>query len=117
MNTLAVLPVQAIMADAPEHKPLQRDATWAAGAAFIVDRYVPLAEAAVPITDLGFLRTDAVYDVVSVSQGQFFRLGDHQARFARSCTRMKLSNPFDTDQEASVLNELVARSGLKDAYV
>ena len=117
MTDLAPIPVQALMADAPEHTPLPRDAVWAEGAAYIIDRFVPLAEAAIPITDLGFMRADAVYDVVSVSRGQFFRLADHQARFARSCARMKLTNPFDHAEEAALLNALVARTGMKDAYV
>ena len=117
MTDLTPLPVQSIMADDAAHQPLPRDPAWAEGAAFIIDRFVPLAEAAVPITDLGFLRADAVYDVVSVSRGQFFRLADHQARFARSCARMKLTNPFSAEDEAALLNELVARTGMKDAYV
>jgi branched-chain amino acid aminotransferase len=105
------------MAEAAEHQALGRDPEWRAGAAYIIDRFVPLAEAAVPITDLGFMRADAVYDVVSVSRGQFFRLADHQARFARSCARMKLTNPFSTEDEAALLNDLVARTGMQDAYV
>ena len=47
----------------------------------------------------------------------FFRLRDHQERFARSCARMKLTNPFSPEEEAAILNEIVARSGLRDAYV
>ena len=117
MTALAPIPVAAMMAEAPEHAPLQRDAAWSSGAAYIIDRFKPLAEAAIPITDLGFLRSDAVYDVVSVSRGQFFRLTDHQARLARSCVRMKLTNPFDEAEEAAILNALVARTGLQDAYV
>ncbi len=117
MNDLTPIPVQEIAAKAEEHRPLIRDPGWAEGAAFIIDRFVPLGQAAVPITDLGFLRGDAVYDVVSVSRGQFFRLSDHQARFARSCSRMLLRNPFTPEKVARLLNALVARTGLKDAYI
>ena len=117
MTELTPIPVQAIQASAEEHRALERDPDWAEGAAYIVDRFVPIAQAAVPITDLGFVRGDAVYDVVSVSRGQFFRLGDHQNRFARSCARMSLRNPFTPSAEAALLNALVARTGLKDAYV
>ncbi len=117
MTDLSPLPVQEIMARDPAHAPLDRDPDWAAGAAYIINRFVPIGEARVPITDLGFVRADAVYDVVSVGRGQFFRLSEHQERFARSCARMKLSNPFSQAVEAALLNELVARTGLKDAYV
>ncbi len=117
MNGLTPLPVQAILARAEEHQPLLRDPDWAAGAAYIADHFVPIGQAAIPITDLGLLRGDAVYDVVSVSRGQFFRLHDHQARFALSCERMALKSPFAPGEEAAVLNSLVARTGLKDTYV
>ena len=111
------MPVQSILARAPEHRALPRDPEWAAGAAYVIDGFVPLGRAAVPITDLGFMRADAVYDVVSVSRGRFFRLPDHQARFARSCARVALTNPFTAEEEAALLNALVARTGLRDAYV
>ena len=117
MNRPSPLPVQAIFAGAEEHRSQRRAPDWAAGAAYIADHFVPIGQAAIPITDLGVLRGDAVYDVVSVSRGHFFRLDDHQARFARSCTRMALKSPFSPDGEAGVLNSLVARTGLKDAYV
>ncbi len=117
MNGLSPLSVQEIMASDPAHVPMERAPEWMEGAAYVIDRFVPLNEAAVPITDLGLVRADAVYDVVSVSRGQFFRLADHQARFARSCDRMELSSPFAQADEAALLNELVARTGLKDAYV
>ena len=117
MTDLSPIPVQSILAEASEHRALPRDSDWAEGSAYIIDRFVPIGQAAVPITDLGFVRADAVYDVVSVSRGQFFRLADHQARFARSCARMALANPFSLEEEAALLNELVARTGLQDAYV
>ena len=117
MNELSPFPVQAIAARKGPHTPIPRDASWAKGAGFVGEDYLPISEAAIPITDLGFMRADAVYDVVSVVRGRFFRLADHQDRFERSCRRMKLKRPFDRDREAGILNELVARTGLKDAFV
>ena len=117
MTDLAPLSVQQIMATDPLHQAEVRPPDWAAGAAYIIDRFVPISQAAVPVTDLGFVRADAVYDVVSVSRGRFFRLHDHQERFSRSCARVKLRNPFDREAEARLLHDLVARTGLRDAYV
>ena len=117
MNGLTPTPVEAILTENAEHRQLARDADWAKGSAYIIDRFVPIEQAAVPITDLGFMRADAVYDVVTVSRGMFFRLADHQDRFARSCARMALTNPFGREEEASLLNKLVALTGLQDAYV
>ena len=117
MTGISPIPVQAILASAPEHRPHPRDADWAQGAAYVIDRFVPVGRAAVPITDLGIMRADAVYDVVSVSRGMFFRLSDHLERFARSCSRMRLTNPLSSQELGALLNELVARAGLADAYV
>ncbi|PWW48979.1 hypothetical protein DFR36_101490 [Melaminivora alkalimesophila] len=39
------------------------------GAAYVRGQYVPIDQAAVPITDWGFLRSDAAYDVVTVWDG------------------------------------------------
>ncbi|MBW7866056.1 MAG: aminotransferase class IV [Candidatus Hydrogenedentes bacterium] len=108
---------QEIMFSHPEHAQTPRAPEYAFGAACIVDRFCPIFEAAVPIIDVGFMHADAVYDVVSVSRGMFFRLGEHQARFARACAAIRVRNPHDQAREAEILNELVARAGLRDAYV
>ncbi|MDQ1256635.1 MAG: branched-chain amino acid aminotransferase [Candidatus Hydrogenedentes bacterium] len=101
----------------PEHAQRPNDPEYAFGAAFVADRFCPVLEATVPLVDVGFMHSDAVYDVVSVSRGMFFRLEQHQARFARSCEAIRVTNPFDREREAAILHELVARAGLRDAYV
>ena len=53
---------------------------YADGAAYLYGRYVPIAEACIPVTDWGFTRSDAVYDVVHVRDWGFFRLQDHLDR-------------------------------------
>jgi branched-chain amino acid aminotransferase len=106
-----------IMATHPEHQRLPHPEVYALGSAFTGDHYGPLIEASVPLVDCGFMHADAVYDVVSVSRGAFFRLDPHQERFARSCKAIHLQNPMSRDQEARILHRIVALSGLKDAYV
>jgi branched-chain amino acid aminotransferase len=101
----------------PEHAQQPSEPEYAFGAAYVVDHFCPILTAAIPIVDVGFMHADAVYDVVSVSRGAFFRLEQHQARFARSCDAIKVRNPYDREQEAAILHELVARAGLRDAYV
>jgi branched-chain amino acid aminotransferase len=87
------------------------------GVAYMDGRYVPMAEATIPVLDWGFLRSDATYDVVHVWQGRFFRLDDHLARFRRSVDRLHLALPFGLDRVAEVLSQCVRRAGLGDAYV
>ena len=88
-----------------------------AGVAFIDGEIVPIAEARIPIVDQGFLHSDLTYDVPSVWDGRFFRLDDHLERLERSCEKLRLRNPLARDQTRSKLLEMVAKSGIRDAYV
>jgi branched-chain amino acid aminotransferase len=90
---------------------------YAAGAAFVDGRYVPIAEASIPILDWGFLRGDATYDVVHVWDGAFFRLDEHLDRFERSIARLFYSIPYGRDAIAETLHRCVALAGLRDAFV
>jgi len=89
---------------------------YADGAAFVDGRFVPVAEARVPILDWGFLRSDATYDVAHVWRGSFFRLEDHLDRFERSMDHLRLSLPYDRSEIRDILVECVRLSGLRDAY-
>ncbi|HEX5849056.1 MAG TPA: aminotransferase class IV [Rubrobacter sp.] len=89
---------------------------YADGAAFVDGRFVPIAEARVPILDWGFLRSDATYDVAHVWRGSFFRLEDHLDRFERSMESLRLSLPLARDDIRDILVECVRLSGLREAY-
>ena len=91
-------------------------APYAEGAAFVEGRFVPVAEARVPILDWGFLRSDATYDVAHVWRGSFFRLEDHLDRFVRSMEHLRLSPPYERREIQDILVECVRLSGLRDAY-
>jgi branched-chain amino acid aminotransferase len=90
---------------------------FADGAAYVKGRFVPIAEASIPVTDWGFTRSDAVYDVVHVFGGGFFRLNDHLDRFTRSMQARRLNPPEDRVAIEAVLHRCVALTGLRDAYV
>jgi branched-chain amino acid aminotransferase len=90
--------------------------SYADGAAFVDGRFVPVAEARVPILDWGFLRSDATYDVAHVWRGSFFRLEDHLDRFERGRERLRMSLPYGRGEIRDVLVECVRLSGLRDAY-
>lgn len=88
-----------------------------AGLAFVDGRLCALEEAKISIFDVGFLRSDACQDTVSVWRGMFFRLDDHLARFARSIEQLRLQCPYSRDEIKAILREGVARAKLADAYV
>ena len=87
------------------------------GVAYVGGRYVPIAQASIPLTDWGFLRSDATYDVVSVWDGAYFRLDAHLERFTRSCLRWRLDPGLDAAAITAILSQCVRLSGLRAAYV
>ncbi|QDL94214.1 branched-chain amino acid--2-keto-4-methylthiobutyrate aminotransferase (plasmid) [Paroceanicella profunda] len=90
---------------------------YAAGAAYLDGRYMPVGEARIPVTDWGYRRSDVTYDVVGVWDGAFFRLDDHLRRFRRSMEALHM-RPAESDAEIrAVLERIVALSGLRRAYV
>ena len=90
---------------------------YAEGAAFMEGQYVPIAEARIPITDWGFVRSDVTYDVVHVWKGSFFRLEDHLDRFERSVAGLRMKLPHTREGLGEILHECVRLTGLRDAYV
>ena len=47
-----------------------------------------------PLTDFGFTRSDATYDIAHVWHRRFFRLEDHLDRFERSLAALRLRIPY-----------------------
>jgi branched-chain amino acid aminotransferase len=94
--------------DAPD---FSRGAAWQRG------EYVPIGQASIPMTDWGFLRSDAAYDVVTVWDGAFFRIDLHLERFMRSCKRFRLDPGKSAGEIVDILSECVRRAGLRRAYV
>ncbi|MGH7057115.1 MAG: aminotransferase class IV [Acetobacteraceae bacterium] len=93
------------------------ESAWQAGAAYTDGRFMPIGEATIPVTEWGYRRSDATYDVVSVWHGAFFRLDDHLRRFDRSMAHFRLRPRENMEELRAVLHELVRRSGLREAYV
>ncbi|MBR0680886.1 branched-chain amino acid transferase [Roseomonas eburnea] len=87
------------------------------GVAYMDGRYMPLAEAAVPIVDRGFLRSDVTYDALHVWKGRFFRLQDHIDRFRASIAGLRMSLPHTDEELRGILMECVRRTRQRDAFV
>jgi len=87
------------------------------GCAWQRGQYVPIAQASIPMTDWGFLRSDATYDVVTVWDGAFFRLDAHLDRFFASCARFRLDPGKTREEVVEILAGCVRRSGLRSSYV
>ena len=87
------------------------------GAAWISGDILPISEAKIPVTDWGVTHSDIGYDVVPVWQGAFFRLEDYLDRFMVSISRLRMEIGMTRADVAAALHQMVAASGLQDAYV
>ncbi len=87
------------------------------GLAYVDGELVAISEAKISILDWGFLHSDATYDVSHVWQGHFFCLDEHIDRYYAGMAKLRLSIPHTKAQLASLLLNMVAQSGLRDAYV
>lgn len=90
---------------------------FADGVAWIAGELSPLAEARIPIIDQGFLHGDMCYDVPSVWDGKFFRLDEHISRLEQSCGKIRLQLPLSKPKLKTIVFDMVAKSGMRDAYV
>ncbi|WP_372610039.1 aminotransferase class IV [Aquicoccus sp.] len=87
------------------------------GAAWMGGEILPIDEAKISVIDWGLTHSDITYDVVPVWAGGFFRLDDYLARFRQSIEALRLDIPQSDADIAQILHDIVARSGLRDAYV
>ena len=90
---------------------------FANGIAWVEGELSPLHQARIPLLDQGFLHGDLTYDVPSVWDGRFFRLDDHIARLEASCAKLRLKPPIPCQNIKMILVEMVAKSGIRDAFV
>lgn len=93
------------------------DNPWSQGVAWVEGEMVPLSQARIPLLDQGFLHSDLTYDVPAVWDGRFFRLDDHVRRLEKSCAKLRLKLPLPRQEVKRILVEMVAKSGIRDAFV
>jgi branched-chain amino acid aminotransferase len=106
------------MSKLPELSARHSDPTaYPPGVAFMDGQYLPMRAAKISVLDNGFLHSDATYDVVHVWKGAFFRLEDHLSRFFTGLDKLHMSIPYGPAEVADILQNCVALSGLRDAYV
>jgi branched-chain amino acid aminotransferase len=76
----------------------------------VVDGTVlPADEATIGVTDLGLLRGDGVFEVISVYEGRLFALEDHLRRMANSAQNLRLE--IDLSAVQADIDALLAQAG------
>jgi len=76
---------------------------------YLNGRFLPRAQACVPVMDRGFLFGDSVYEVIPVYGGYLFRLEHHLARLDNSLAGIRMANPLSHDAWRAMLRELVGQ--------
>ena len=72
--------------------------------------FVPEAEAALPIRDLGLIYGDAVFDTARTFGGRLFMGAEHIDRLYRSLAAVRLPEPMPKAQLLALTEELIARN-------
>lgn len=84
---------------------------------FLNGRYLPLAEATVPVMDRGFLFGDGVYEVIPVYSRRPFRIGEHLARLQKSLDGIRLDNPHAEAEWREIVARIVAEAAVDDQSI
>ncbi len=87
---------------------------------YLNGEWLPLSEARISVLDRGFMLGDGVYEVIPIYAAEYgrrrrpFRLKQHLARFARSLTKIRLSNPFEESSWCTLIDEIVAANSAEN---
>jgi branched-chain amino acid aminotransferase len=63
----------------------------------------------VSILDLGFIHSDATYDVLAVKDGKFVNLQAHLDRFVKSCSGWRIPLKYSKEEIKGILNVLLLK--------
>jgi branched-chain amino acid aminotransferase len=85
--------------------------------ASIDGRLHALQRAAVPVTDRGFLYSDAVFEALRTYRGEPDALAQHLARLARSCATLGIALPVALDRLADEVRAAVQAVAAPERYV
>lgn len=85
--------------------------------AYVNGRYVPQAQAMVPIEDRGYQLGDGIYEVCEVRNGALIDEARHLARLDRSLAEIRMDAPLAPGALSFVLREILARNQVSNGYV
>ena len=76
---------------------------------FLNGKFLPEADAVVPLNDRGFLLGDGLFETTRVAQGRPFRLAQHLERLARGADFFKIKLPFTLKEIQKFAAELIEK--------
>ncbi len=84
---------------------------------YLNGKFLPLAEAYIPVLDRGFIFGDGVYEVVPAYSRTPFRMAEHLRRLQHSLDGIRLANPLSDAAWMQLMNELIAKNAEEDQSV
>ena len=80
---------------------------------YLNGEFIPEEEAAIPVTDRGFIFGDGVYEVIRVVEGKLFREQEHLDRLLEGLNGLQIEVPSDQLKGLSgAMNELIDRNNM-----
>ena len=85
--------------------------------AFLNGRFIPEAEAVVPISDRGFLYGDGLFETLRVSRSHPLWWTRHTARLQSGAELLRITLPWPCDQLRSFALELIEKNALPECLL
>ena len=84
---------------------------------FLNGKFLPEADAVVPLNDRGLLLGDGMFETMLVANGRPFRLAQHLERLARGVEFLKIQLPFTPREIQKFAGQLIGQNELADAVL
>ncbi len=77
---------------------------------FLNGKFLPEADALVPLNDRGFMLGDGIFETMRVANGQPFRMAQHLERMTRGAEFLKIKPPFTPKELQTLAGELIEKN-------
>jgi aminodeoxychorismate lyase len=84
---------------------------------FLNGKFMPEAEAVVPVNDRGWLLGDGLFETLRVANGKPFRSAQHLERLVRGADFLKIKLPFTPKEIQKFAAQLTEKNQLSDAVL
>lgn len=84
---------------------------------YLDGRFVPEAQALIPVTDRAFLLGDGLFETLLIHRGEPFRWDDHLQRLTAGAKYLGLRLPLDATTLRAAVIELITRNQLPEAIL
>ena len=84
---------------------------------FLNGKFLPQADAVVPLNDRGLLYGDGLFETMRVVNGCPFRLAQHLERFHRGADFLKIKLPFTPKEIQKIATELIEKNSLPECVL